>query len=230
MAKEKYGLLDVHEDMYETVENQGAAVISVVMTIIGTVIMLLLAGLLGAVFNLWILELIVCILISAIIIFWMVLTLRIAIKEDGIGAKITHSIVLVICAGILLILGCYIPYQYQKPGEYDCLCDVRTCGSVADGGFVKKTYAINKSYYCEFHYKNGAAAKKPTTQNPNSFTNKYGTPTTKCYISGCKNYIATSGDTNCCTTHSNLCLNCHCYIDSDAIYCLDCLKGSTSKK
>ena len=57
-----------------------------------------------------------------------------------------------------------------------------------------------------------------------SFTNKYGTSTTKCVQSGCDNYIATSGDTNCCTAHSNTCLECGCYIDGDAMYCMSCLE------
>lgn len=59
-----------------------------------------------------------------------------------------------------------------------------------------------------------------------SFTNKYGTSTTKCAVAGCNNYIAKSGDTNCCTTHSNKCLECYCYIDGDAMYCMDCIKGA----
>lgn len=54
-----------------------------------------------------------------------------------------------------------------------------------------------------------------------SFTNKYGTPTTKCAHPGCNNYIASSGDTNCCTVHSNRCLECGKYIDEDALYCMD---------
>ncbi|MBO5935607.1 MAG: hypothetical protein J6Q94_08995 [Clostridia bacterium] len=71
-----------------------------------------------------------------------------------------------------------------------------------------------------------------------SFTNKYGTRTTKCAVAGCSNYIAKSGDTNCCTSHSNKCLECHCYIDSDAMYCMSCIysaagsgnKNSSSSK
>ena len=59
-----------------------------------------------------------------------------------------------------------------------------------------------------------------------SFTNKYGTPTTLCAHAGCNNYIASSGDTNCCTVHSNRCLNCNKYIDEDAVYCMSCLSGS----
>ena len=67
------------------------------------------------------------------------------------------------------------------------------------------------------------------TGGSSSFTNKYGTSTTKCYVSGCNNYIASSGDTNCCVTHSNKCLNCHCYIDGDATYCMSCIYGATNK-
>lgn len=59
-----------------------------------------------------------------------------------------------------------------------------------------------------------------------SFTNKYGTSTTKCAVSGCNKYIAKSGDTNCCTTHSRRCGECNCYIDSDAMFCMSCLSGA----
>ncbi len=57
-----------------------------------------------------------------------------------------------------------------------------------------------------------------------NFTNEYGTPTTKCAVSGCDNYIAKSGDTNCCTTHSNRCGECNCYIDGDAMFCMECIE------
>ena len=59
-----------------------------------------------------------------------------------------------------------------------------------------------------------------------SFSNKYGTATTRCVKDGCDNYIAPSGDTNSCILHSNNCLNCGCYIDGDAMYCMSCLSGS----
>lgn len=62
-------------------------------------------------------------------------------------------------------------------------------------------------------------------QSVSTFTNKYGTRTTKCVKTGCNNYIASSGDTNCCVTHSNRCGECRCYIDGDAMYCMDCLTG-----
>ena len=59
--------------------------------------------------------------------------------------------------------------------------------------------------------------------NSDSFSNEYGTASTKCAHPGCNNNIASSGDTNCCTVHSNRCLDCNKYIDEDAMYCMDCL-------
>lgn len=56
------------------------------------------------------------------------------------------------------------------------------------------------------------------------FTNKYGTPTTVCAHGNCSAFIAPSGDTNCCKSHSNRCLECYCYIDGDAMYCMDCIE------
>ena len=61
-----------------------------------------------------------------------------------------------------------------------------------------------------------------------SFTNKYGTATTKCAHSGCNNYIASSGDTNCCAVHSKKCAECGKYIDEDALYCMDCITKATT--
>lgn len=63
---------------------------------------------------------------------------------------------------------------------------------------------------------------------PSTFSNKYGTATTKCAYPGCTQNIASSGDTNCCASHSNKCLKCGCYIDSDAMYCMSCLTESIS--
>ena len=62
-----------------------------------------------------------------------------------------------------------------------------------------------------------------------SFTNKYGTPTTKCVQSGCNEYIASSGDTNCCVAHSNNCRKCGDYIDGDAMFCMSCLEDAFGK-
>lgn len=69
----------------------------------------------------------------------------------------------------------------------------------------------------------GGSSSSTATQ---PFTNKYGTATTKCAHSGCNNYIASSGDTNCCPVHSKTCKQCGKYIDEDAFYCMQCLMGS----
>lgn len=65
---------------------------------------------------------------------------------------------------------------------------------------------------------------KPTISNKSKFTNKYGTKTTKCRHPGCNNYIASSGDTAYCETHSKRCAECNKYIDEDAVYCMDCIE------
>lgn len=70
---------------------------------------------------------------------------------------------------------------------------------------------------------------KSSNNSKGIFTNAYGTATTICNHSGCTNYIASSGDTNCCVKHSNKCLNCGKYIDEDAMYCMDCLSSSIKK-
>ena len=74
----------------------------------------------------------------------------------------------------------------------------------------------------------GSSHNSSSSSGSGSFTNKYGTSTTKCAVSGCNNYIARSGDTNCCTTHSNRCLGCRCYIDSDATYCMSCIYNAAN--
>lgn len=62
-----------------------------------------------------------------------------------------------------------------------------------------------------------------------SFTNSYGTSSTVCAISNCSRLIASSGDTNCCTIHSNNCKECGKYIDSDATWCMSCIEKAASK-
>jgi len=72
------------------------------------------------------------------------------------------------------------------------------------------------------------SSNSAANRNAQSFTNTYGTATTVCAHSGCTAYIAPSGDTNCCTAHSNRCLNCRKYIDEDAIYCISCLEKAAN--
>ena len=97
-------------------------------------------------------------------------------------------------------------------------------------------FAIGVSTFCfiknaeysryDYSYSSDNSGYSGSSSSGGSFTNKYGDRTTKCFVSGCNNYIARSGDTNCCTTHSNKCLECHCYIDRDAMYCMSCLSGA----
>ena len=67
-------------------------------------------------------------------------------------------------------------------------------------------------------------SKSTSVPIQSSFTNKSGTPATKCAHAGCNNYIASSGDTNYCVSHSKRCLECGCYIDEDAAWCISCIE------
>lgn len=80
----------------------------------------------------------------------------------------------------------------------------------------KNNSSSRNSSYSSYGYSSGYS----------NFTNKYGTRNTKCAHRGCSKYIASSGDTNCCTTHSRKCLECHCYIDEDATWCMDCIANA----
>lgn len=51
----------------------------------------------------------------------------------------------------------------------------------------------------------------------------------KCLHEGCKREQVTSGDSRYCEIHSNKCLQCGCYIDEDALYCLNCLVEALRK-
>lgn len=52
---------------------------------------------------------------------------------------------------------------------------------------------------------------------------KVNTEPQKCLHEGCTNMAATTGDSFYCETHSNRCLECDCYIDEDAMFCLNCI-------
>ena len=102
----------------------------------------------------------------------------------------------------------------------------------ADGCYKEGTESIvglnnTLEYYCYTHYKEMEDMVNDmvegTYSSSSSFTNKTGTSTTKCAHSGCNNYIASSGDTYYCTTHSKKCGVCGCYIDEDAMYCPTCI-------
>lgn len=100
----------------------------------------------------------------------------------------------------------------------DAYCGTHECNQ--DGC---KNYASSGSY-CKTHAKKTESSSYSSASS--YFSNKYGTNTTKCVVSGCSNYIASSGDTNCCTSHSNRCGECRCYIDGDAMFCMSCLSAA----
>ena len=87
---------------------------------------------------------------------------------------------------------------------------------------------VNSIQMPELNVTNESSTPSGNTYSP-GFTNKYGTANTTCAYSGCTQKIASSGDTNCCTKHSNKCGNCGCYIDGDAMYCMSCLTQSAGK-
>ncbi len=45
----------------------------------------------------------------------------------------------------------------------------------------------------------------------------------QCLHDGCSKKAVTTGDSFYCENHSNKCLVCGCYIDEDAMFCLNCI-------
>lgn len=112
------------------------------------------------------------------------------------------------------------------------LCAVFTaCSSGSTtGSHATPTPSSSSTYSSKSYGSSGSSSYSGSSgSSKSSYSNKYGTSTTKCAKPGCNNYIASSGDTNCCVTHSNKCLNCRKYIDGDATYCLSCLYDSVKK-
>ena len=132
---------------------------------------------------------------------------------------------------VIIIAG--LKYDYRKP--------ILVVGSIVTivvtiiscKGFVDRYNANMEIYKYLSSNRSSSSSGSKSNSSSSSFTNAYGTPTTKCAHSGCNNYIASSGDTNCCTIHSKKCLNCGKYIDEDATYCMSCisshLSGSSNK-
>lgn len=174
--------------------------------------------------------LILTIIFTLLMLVFTVKFLITGIKEKDKGKIIKESISIVVFLAVF-----FFSAPLRIPGDFsDHTCQLtlvdpfgneRLCGKPADGGLEKAPMFFEFEYFCSDHLGwREVEEYEPSSDSGSGFSNKYGTPTTKCYISGCNNYIASSGDTNCCTTHSNLCLNCSCYIDSDAMYCMDCLE------
>lgn len=99
-----------------------------------------------------------------------------------------------------------------------------TSKSNTSSSINNNTSSTSKSNTSSSINNNTGSASNKGKGSSGSFTNAYGTPTTKCAHAGCNNYIASSGDTNCCTTHSHKCKECGKYIDEDATWCMSCIK------
>lgn len=116
---------------------------------------------------------------------------------------------ILILAVCLSLSACGTKKSQESNSEYE-ISETEDKNLVSDNNSEYKSSSITSS-------------KIKSYSSSDSFTNKYGTSTTKCAVAGCENYIASSGDTNCCTTHSNKCGICNKYIDGDAMYCMDCI-------
>lgn len=123
-----------------------------------------------------------------------------------------------------------IEISYEIPGdEYSVTIRDYLKVKFIEGQIDSIWVNYSDSYYLATEYTDPYLAGYPKPESNNSddgFTNRYGQPDTVCAHSGCNNNIASSGDTNCCTTHSNRCGECGCYIDEDAMFCMDCLESA----
>ena len=106
--------------------------------------------------------------------------------------------------------------------------DIRFCQNhIGICGLCMEYIDPEKEYCNQCTYDMGLPVDDPDFMPEGSkFTNRYGTPSTICAHKGCIYKIAYSGDTNCCTTHSQRCGNCDCYIDEDAVYCMECIENA----
>ena len=121
----------------------------------------------------------------------------------------------------------------KKTKFFSCLLCIAIIFTLSLSGCSNKSDSKTSSYKSSSSESSYFSSKSHSSTYSNSkssnFTNAFGTPTTKCAHVGCNNYIASSGDTNCCTVHSNKCLECNKYIDEDAMYCISCLKKAADQ-
>ena len=168
--------------------------------------------------------LIASVIILAIALFLLYIFLRDMIEQgDGKFYRCFQIIMMFVC--VVACTAMYLTFVTgYKEGNYsDHTCEALYCEKPADGGMFRSAMK-DPEYYCKYHldiHRNGY-----NKDEGSNFTNKYGSPTTKCAHAGCSKFIASSGDTNCCVSHSRKCLNCGCYIDEDAMYCMTYIKDA----
>ena len=132
-------------------------------------------------------------------------------------SKLVISLIIFPILSILILSGVILFFSY-KPSSFEI--------TKATTETTTTTYTSHKSYDYNYY----KTTMTYTSKSPySSFRNMYGTPTTLCAHNGCTNYIAPSGDTNCCSTHSSKCIDCGCYIDEDAHWCVSCLKNAANQ-
>lgn len=112
----------------------------------------------------------------------------------------------------------------QSNSTYTHTCEADGCYNEG----IKSIKGLNDTleYYCLDHYQeleNIINDMIGDSSQSTTFTNIRASSTTKCAHSGCNNYIAPSGDTSYCVTHSHKCLECGIYIDEDALFCIYCI-------
>lgn len=139
----------------------------------------------------------------------------------------------------------YIYYMYSKssPSQSDFTSEYLIGTSYSIGNYNKNTKEKDGEFYCVandsdirfgvtkdnsgkmvLEVKNSVAAGTYTMTGT-----KVDTTSTKCLHSGCSNLAASTGDSFYCTEHSKRCLECKCYIDEDAMYCLNCIVEALRK-
>ena len=188
---------------------------------------------------------ILAILLSIVAIFIFIVLIamiRTSLQDSPNKIFPCSQIVIILITVAVSIFWAILPFKIIgtkfESGDFseteECILDI--CFEPANGGRAIFRTGISKKdveiqYFCTEHFIqiqkeiNNDDSYKPSQSTP-AFTNKYGNALTYCAIPGCKEYIARSGDTNCCTKHSNRCLECRCYIDSDAMYCMDCIEDA----
>ena len=124
-------------------------------------------------------------------------------------------------------------YEYQKKYKHSDQLFGKLLVTVGGNEQVVFQTSTNTYEYAQhvgdYYLKNGEEIYlQDEYNNKIAFTNGFGTPTTKCAHTGCNEFIAPSGNTNCCIIHSNKCLECGNYCDEDALYCLDCIQKASS--
>lgn len=131
----------------------------------------------------------------------------------------------------------YFMSSKSAPSQSDFTSDYIIGTSYSIGGYNKDTKEKDGEFYCvanksdiSFGVKKDSSGKMvldvKNSVAAGTYTmtgEKVDTTPSKCLHSGCTNNAASTGDSYYCTEHSSRCLECNCYIDEDAMFCLNCI-------